>query len=207
MLTDRTLVMQKRTNIRPLVVVALLMSTPSFVWADFCDTLAKSTAESCRVNARSMGATIHGNWLRLKPEIASQSSTGAKGRFVSGTTPAVGTLGVPHQGKLKLTIDCFAGKRSMRIDALPYMLGLSNGGNKKFDLRLKIDNRPPFSETWALDWQRAELKAPGGSRLANELQRSDKLVVTTEGIVGRNSPVGYVYNTSGFDEMSAGLCK
>ena len=180
---------------------------PAMASADFCDILAKGSAESCRVNVRGMGATVFGDWLRLKPEIASQPSTGVKGRFVSGTTPAIGTLGVPHQGKLKLTIDCFASKRSMRIDALPYMLGLSNGANKTFDLTFKIDNRPPFTETWPLDWQHAELKAPSGSRLANELQRSEKLVVTTEGIVGRKSPVGYVYSTSGFDEMNTGLCK
>jgi len=199
--------MQKRNNSSILVVIAVLISVPTLAHADFCDILAKSAAESCRVDVRGMGATVFGNWLRLKPEIASQPSTGTKGRFVSGTTPATGTLSVPHQGKLKLTIDCFAGKRSMRIDALPYMLGLSNGGNKIFDLTFKIDNRPPFTETWPLDWQHAELKAPSGSRLANELQRSEKLVVTTEGIVGRNSHVGYVYSTSGFDEMNAGLCK
>lgn len=199
--------MQKRKNSSLLVVLAVLISAPTLAQADFCDILAKSAAESCRANVRGMGATVFGNWLRLKPEIASQPSTGTKGRFVSGTTPATGTLGVPHQGKLKLTIDCFAGKRSMRIDALPYMLGLSNGSNKTFDLTFKIDNRPSFTETWPLDWQHAELKAPSGSRLANELQRSEKLVVTTEGIVGRNSAVGYVYSTSGFDEMNAGLCK
>lgn len=185
------------------LVLALL---PMIAKADFCDILAGRGSDSCRVSAGKNGAVIFGSWLRLKPETASQPSTKTQGKYVSGTTPAVGTLGVPHQGRLKLTIDCFAGKRSMRIDALPYMLGLANGSNKSFDLTFKIDSKAVFTETWALDWQHAELKAPSGSQLANQLQHAEKLTVTTEGIVGRNSSVGYVYDVRGFDQLNATLC-
>lgn len=95
----------------------------------------------------------------------------------------------------------------MRIDALPYMLGLANGSNKAFSLTFNIDAKPPFTETWALDWQHAELMAPEGSRLANELQHSVKLTVTTEGVLGRTSSVGCVFRTQGFDQMNSGLCR
>lgn len=94
----------------------------------------------------------------------------------------------------------------MRIDALPYMLGLTNGANKAFDLTFKIDSKAAFTETWGLDWQHSELKAPKGSQLANQLQQSSKLTVTTQGIVGRRSPVGYVYDVDGFDQLNALLC-
>lgn len=103
-----------------------------------------------------------------------------------------------------LTVDCFAKKRTMRIGALPYMLSLANGSNKAFTLAFNVDAKPPFTEIWALDWQHAELRAPEGSRLANELQRSAKLIVKTEGVLGRKSPVGYVFDIQGFD---SGLCR
>ncbi|HEP8341119.1 TPA: hypothetical protein ACKRZL_001023 [Pseudomonas aeruginosa] len=178
---------------------------PSFALADFCDILAGNSAPSCRSNARVEGATIFGNWLRIKPEKA-QSSSGKKGYYVSGTTPAVSTLGVPHNGRLLLTLECFSGKRSMTIGALPYMMGLTNGSNKAFDLTFKVDNKSSFTESWPLNWQRAELQAPPGSNLANALQGAKELIVTTNGIVGNKSTVGYVYQVDGFDKMNSGIC-
>ncbi|WP_146176013.1 hypothetical protein [Pseudomonas putida] len=195
----------KRANIFNIGLLALI-SVPAIAKADFCDILAGKGAETCRVNVAKSGGLIVRSWLRLKPEVAMQPSTNVKGKFVSGTTPAIHTLGVPHQGRLKLTIDCFAGERTMRIDALPYMLGLTNGANKAFDLTFKIDSKAAFTETWGLDWQHAELKAPKGSQLATQLQQAVKLTVTTQGIVGRRSPVGYVYDVDGFDQLDAFLC-
>ncbi len=186
----------------------LLVLIPGIAFADFCDILAGGAAPSCRSNASNMGATIIGNWLRIKPEVASQPSTGKKGIYTSGTTPATGTLGVPHQGNLRLTIECFAGERSMIIEALPYMLGLANGKSiLSYNLTFKVDNKPEFKESWPLNWKRAELQAPKGSQLASSLAKAKSLVVTTDGVVGRKSPVGYVYEVSGFDQMNAGLCQ
>ncbi len=185
----------------------MLAMAPAAALADFCDILASNASEACRMKARAGGSSIHDSWLRLKPEQASQPKTGAKGYFVSGTTPAVGTLGTAASGKQKLTVDCFANKRSMRLDALPYMLGLANGKNEAFNLTFSIDAKPPFTEKWALDWHHAELRAQEGSRLATELQHSLKLTVKTEGILGRKSAVGYVFDTQGFDEMNSGLCR
>ncbi len=180
---------------------------PVTAYADFCDTLASGAPEQCRSKVRANGSVIIGNWLRLKPEQATQPGTGTRGYFVSGTTPAISILGTSASRRLMLTLDCFAGKRSVRLDAMPYMLGLANGSNKTFDLSFIIDAKPAFREKWPLDWQHAELKAPQGSRLATELQRSAKLTVKTEGIIGRESPVGYVFDTRGFDQMNSGLCR
>lgn len=143
----------------------------------------------------------------MKPELAIQPSTGTKSYFVSGTTPALETLGTTSSRRPMLTVDCFAKKRTMRMGALPYMLGLANGSNKAFTLAFNVDAKPQFTEIWSLDWQHAELRAPEGSQLANELQRSAKLTVKTEGVLGRKSPVGYVFDTRGFDQMNAGLCR
>jgi hypothetical protein len=187
--------------------VLSLALIPTFASADFCEILAGSGAASCRINANEVGATIFGNWLRIKPESATQPSTGKKGTYVSGTTPAVGTLGMPHKGHLRLTVECFAGERSVNIEALPYMLGLTNGGIKTFDLTFKVDNKPTFKEAWVLNWKHGELQAPNGSMLATNMQGALDLVVTTEGVVGRKSPVGYIYKVEGFDQMNAGLCK
>lgn len=109
--------------------LALLSFTaiPDLAHADFCDLLVGGGAPACRVNASNMGATIIGNWLRLKPETAVKGSTGRKGKFSSAAVPAYGVLGVKPQSRLTMTVDCFAGDRTMRITALPYMLGLTNG--------------------------------------------------------------------------------
>ncbi|MGW7232980.1 hypothetical protein ACWGIE_07285 [Pseudomonas fulva] len=184
-----------------------LALVPVIALADFCNTLAGGAHQTCRVKVQAGGSVIFENWLRLAPERATQSSTGKKGYFVSGTTPAVSTLGTTTSKKPMLTIDCFMGNRSIRVGALPYMLGLANGSNKAFNLTFQIDTRTKFSERWSLDWKHAELKAPEGSQLANELQRSAKLTITTEGILGRNSQTGYVFDTYGFDQMNLGLCR
>lgn len=188
--------------------LALLSFTaiPGLAHADFCELLVGESAPSCRVNASNMGATIIGNWLRLKPETAVKGSTGKKGKFSSATVPAYGVLGVKPQSKLTMTVDCFAGDRAMRITALPYMLGLTNGKNSSFNLTFKIDQKPSFKETWPLRWQGAELEAPSGSRLLSELSGAQELIITTDGIVGNKSQVGYVYKVDGFDKMNAGLC-
>lgn len=188
------------------LAVASMALTPALGFADFCDILAGGGAQSCRANAESMGAKIFGSWLRTKPEPA-QSGSGKKGTYSSGSTPAYGTFGVPHQGKLTMTLECFAGERNLSIQALPYMLGLTNGSNLEFKLKFKIDDRPEFTETWPLYWQRAELRAPQGSELASRLQGARDLVITAPGIVGRKSEVGYVYKVDGFDQMNAGLCR
>ncbi|MFF7864457.1 hypothetical protein [Pseudomonas monteilii] len=193
--------------LRAVVTTVGLTLVTSNALADFCDSLAIGSADTCRANVRANGSVIFGNWLRLKPEQASQTGTGTRGYFTSGTTPAIQTVGAATSRKPMLTIDCFAGKRSIRVDALPYMLGLANGGNKAFNLTFRADFRPPFTESWALDWRHGELKAPEGSRLASELQRAGKLTVMTEGVVGRKSSVGYVFDTQGFDDMISGLCR
>ena len=95
----------------------------------------------------------------------------------------------------------------MNLEALPYMLGFANGNHKVFDLTFKIDRKPEFTETWSLDLKRAELQAPIGSRLATSLQGASDLVISTKGIVGRKSPVGYVFKVEGFDTVNALLCR
>ncbi len=179
---------------------------PAIAFADFCDILTGSGAPSCRMNAEKMGASIFGSWLRIKPESA-QSRSGKKGYFASGTTMAVSTLGVTQKGRLKLTVECFAGERSMNIQAMPYMLGLTNGGIQAFELTFQVDNKSKFTEAWSLNWKHSVLQAPQGSRLATALQGARDLVVSTKGVIGLDSPVGYVYKVDGFDEMNAGLCK
>jgi hypothetical protein len=183
--------------------IALL---PALAFADFCDILTGIGAPSCRMNAEKMGASIFGSWLRIKPESA-QSSSGKKGYFVSGTTVTVSTLGTTQKGKFKLTTECFAGERSMTIQAMPYMLGLTNGGIKAFDLTFKVDNKSKFTETWPINWKHSVLQAPQGSRLATVLQGARDLVVITEGVIGQKSQVGYVYKVDGFDQMNLELCK
>lgn len=187
---------------------ALVLSLiPSLALADFCDILAGNGAPECRIKATKMGGAIVGNWIRTKPELASQPSQGKKGYFVSGMTPVFGTLGVPHNGNFKLGISCFSGERSMDIEALPYMLGLANGANKSFNLTFKVDNKPPFTEKWPLDLKRGQLQAPKGSQLATALQGAHNLVVTTDGILGRKETIGYVYKIDGFDQINASICK
>jgi hypothetical protein len=180
---------------------------PFPAFADACDILAGKAAPSCRAKATNMGGTIFGNWIRTKPETATQPSLGKKGYFSSAMTPAIGTLGVPNYGNPRLSISCFIGERAMTLEALPYMLGFANGNHKVFDLTFKIDSKPEFTETWSLDLKRAELQAPLGSRLATSLQGARDLVITTEGIVGRKSPVGYVFKVEGFDKVNYLLCK
>jgi len=185
--------------------VALL--APSVTLADFCDLVAKDNASSCRVNADKEGAKILGNWLRTKPEMA-QSSSGKKGYYTAGTTVAVGMLGVPHNNRYRLTIQCFAGERSMTIDALPYMLGLANTGrNNAFELTFNVDDKAAYTEKWPLNWHRRELQAPSNSQLAASLHRASKLTVRTSGINGNKSDVGYTYAVNGFDSVNSGLCK
>ena len=104
-----------------------LAFTPFVANADFCDIMAGGGAASCRTNAANMGATVVGNWLRLKPESASQPTTGKKGKYVSATTTTVAILGWKTSSSLRLTTDCFAGTRSMSLQAMPYMMGLANG--------------------------------------------------------------------------------
>lgn len=191
--------------LKPLLIVLALL--PAVAFADFCDLLAGSAAPSCRSNATSMGATVVGNWLRIKPEIASQPNTGKKGKFASATTVSYGLIGVKSPDRFKLTIDCFAGERSMRLQAIPYMLGLTNGRNTAFKLTFKIDDKAPFAENWVLNWQRSELEAPSGSRLAAGLSGAHDLVILTEGIVGNNSQVGYAYKVDGFDAANSAVCK
>lgn len=191
--------------LKPLLIVLALL--PAAASADFCDILAGGAAPSCRSNAANMGATVVGNWLRIKPEMASQPNTGKKGKFASATTVSYGLIGVKSPERFKLTIDCFAGERSMRLQAIPYMLGLTNGHNTAFKLTFKIDNKTPFAESWVLNWQRSELEAPSGSRLAAGLSGAHDVVILTEGIVGNNSQVGYVYKVDGFDAANSAVCK
>lgn len=189
----------------PLFIGVLVV--PSLASADACDILAGKAAPSCRAKATSMGGTFFGNWIRTEPEPATQPSLGKKGYFSSAMTPAVGTLGVPNYGNLRLSISCFIGERAMNLEALPYMLGFANGNHKVFDLTFKIDSKPEFTETWSLDLKRTELQAPIGSRLATSLQGARDLVITTEGVVGRKSAVGYVFKVEGFDKVNSLLCK
>jgi hypothetical protein len=191
----------------PIFIGVLVVPSPAS--ADACDILAGKgkAAPSCRAKATSMGGTIFGNWIRTKPETATQPSLGKKGYFSSAMTPAIGTLGVPNYGNPRLSISCFIGERAMNLEALPYMLGFANGNHKVFDLTFKIDSKPEFIETWSLDLKRAELQAPVGSRLATSLQGARDLLITTKGIVGRKSPVGYVFKVEGFDKVNALLCK
>lgn len=192
-------------RLKPLLIVLALF--PAVASADFCDLLAGSAAPSCRSNAASMGATVVGNWLRIKPEMASQPNTGKKGKFASATTVSYGLIGVKSPDRFKLTIDCFADERSMRLQAIPYMLGLTNGRNTAFKLTFKIDDKAPFAENWVLNWQRSELEAPSGSRLTAGLSGAHDLVILTEGIVGNNSQVGYAYKVDGFDAANSAVCK
>ncbi len=194
-------------SMKVLGVAMTLTIGPATAFADFCDIISSGASQACRSKAQSGGSVIIGSWLRLKPELAIQPITGTKSYFVSGTTPALETLGTTSSRRPMLTVDCFAKKRTMRMGALPYMLGLANGSNKAFTLAFNVDAKPQFTEIWSLDWQHAELRAPEGSQLANELQRSAKLTVKTEGVLGRKSPVGYVFDTRGFDQMNAGLCR
>ncbi len=188
-------------------LVVLLSFVPALAFADFCDLISGGAAPSCRSNAASMGATVVGNWLRLKPEMASQPNTGKKGKFASASTVSYELIGVKSPDRFKLTIDCFAGERSMRLQAIPYMLGLTNGRNTAFKLTFKIDEKTPFAESWVLNWQRSELEAPSGSRLAAGLSGAHDLVILTEGIVGNNSRVGYTYKVDGFDAANSAVCK
>lgn len=183
-----------------------LVVFPIYASADFCDILAKHRAESCRVNATSSGAKIFKDWLRIKPEMAAQPNTGKKGWFVSATTPAYDVMGVKVSKSPKLTVDCFSHAKSMRLDALPYMLGLTNGRNDYFKLTFQLDDGSKFSEEWPLHWQRAELIAPENSSLATALLGAKKLRITTEGILGNKSAIGYSFMVKGFDEVNAGLC-
>lgn len=180
---------------------------PSLASADFCDLLAGSSAPNCRSNAASMDATIIGNWLRIKPEMASQPNTGKKGKFSSATTVSYGLLGVKSPNRLKLSIDCFGGERSMRLQAITHMLGLTAGQNTAFKLTFKADSKPSFTEDWVLNWRRSELEAPSGSRLANELLGAQELTITTEKIIDNKYPAGYVYKVDGFDKVNSGLCQ
>lgn len=185
---------------------SILALVPSMGFADFCEIMAGESAPSCRINAKNSGATITGNWLKIKPEQGFKASTGKKAIFSSATSPAYTILGVRTKDKFRMTIDCFAGERSMRIQALPYMLGLANGRNDAFNLTFYVDNKPAFKERWPLDWQRAELQAPQGSRLLNELQGSQEVKITTDGILGNKSTVGYIYKLEGYDSVNTSLC-
>lgn len=188
-------------------VALSLAFTPVFANADFCDLMAGGGAASCRTNAANMGATVIGNWLRLKPESATQPNTGKKGKYVAATTPTVAILGWKTNSSLRLTTDCFAGTRSMSIQAMPYMLGLANGKQiQSYPLTFKIDDKPAFTEEWPMAWQHKELQAPSNSVVATRLQGAKNMTVTTEGVVGNKSVVGYVFSVDGFDKVKSTLC-
>ena len=188
-------------------IVFVSIIFPTFAFADFCDILASSSANSCRSNAKSMGATIVGDWLRIKPEMASQPGTGKKGKFSTATTVAHSLIGVKSSERLKMSIDCFAGEKSMRLQAITYMIGLTEGRNTAFRLTFNVDNKPSFTEDWVLNWRRSELEAPAGSKLARELLGSQEVTITTGKIIDNRYSAGYVYKVNGFDKVNAEICK
>lgn len=189
------------------LMAVMLAILPTLAFADFCELMYGGAAASCRANANGMGATIIGNWLKTKPEIVLQAGTGKRGAFSSATIPASRIFGIQGQGRFRMTIDCFAGSRGLRIQALPYMLGLAKGRNDSFSLTFKVDGGVAFTERWPLNWSRAELEAPEGSNLINELSGGQQLTVTTSGVLGNKSAVGYVYALAEFDQINAALCQ
>lgn len=189
-----------------LTAISLAVFSP-LASADFCDLLAGKSAPNCRSNAKAMNATIIGNWLRIKPEYASQPNTGKKGKFSSATTVSYSLIGVTSPDKFKLSVDCFSGEKSMRLQAITHMIGHTQGKNIAFNLSFSVDNKPGFTEKWIFNWKRSELEAPKESRLARELVGAHDLTITADNIVDNRYSVGYVFKVDGYESMSAALCK